>query len=207
MHGLVGVELVVLGRDDDGMDPDRTVVCTVIFNGILGLGIRTEVGHEDGFPPQVGQSLERQVRQGEGKGHVLPGVAAGIAEHHALVAGTLGFGLLADHAPVDVLALVMDGGQDAAGIAVKAVFSLVVTDAVDDPADGFLDIDVCVLGTDFAAHDDQAGGAEGFAGHFGIGVLTEELVEDGIGDLVGHFVRMAFGNGFGSKQIIHVNAI
>ena len=101
----------------------------------------------------------------------------------------------------------MDGGENAAGIAVEAVFGLVVADTVDDVTDGLLDVYIGVFRTDFAADDDQAGRAEGLAGHLGIGVLAEEFVEDGVGDLVGHFVRMAFGNGFGSKQIVHINVL
>ena len=55
----------------------------------------------------------------------------------------------------------------------------------------------------FAADHGKAGGDEGFAGHLGFGILVEELVEDGIGDLVGHFVGMAFRDGLGCEKVTH----
>ena len=100
----------------------------------------------------------------------------------------------------------MDGGQDAAGMGIETVFGFVVSDPVDGRPDGFLDIDIGGLGADFAADYDQARGAESLAGHFGSGVLAKEFVQDGIGNLVGHFIRMAFGNGFGSKQVVHLRS-
>ncbi len=92
----------------------------------------------------------------------------------------------------------MQGGHDAAGIPVEHILGLVIADAVDGAADGGLDVHVG-FGLDFAHHHDHPRGAEALAGNLGLGVLAEELVQDGVADLVGHFVGMAFGNGFGSK--------
>ena len=52
--------------------------------------------------------------EGDREGHVLGGLVAGVAEHHALVAGTLVLFFLAFDALVDVAGLLVDGGDDAA---------------------------------------------------------------------------------------------
>ena len=146
----------------------------------------------------VGQDLEREVAQIQRQRHVVLGVTAGVAEHHALVAGALVVGLGALHAAVDVGALLVQGGHHAAGIAVEHVLGLVVANVIDGFPDSGLDVHVG-LGLDFAHHHDHARGAEALAGDLGFGILREELVQDGVTDLVGHFVGVAFGNGFGSE--------
>jgi hypothetical protein len=42
----------------------------------------------------------------------------------------------------------------------------------------------------------------GFARDSGFGVKGEKSIQDTVRDLVGHFVRMAFGNGFRGEKII-----
>jgi hypothetical protein len=58
-----------------------------------------------------------------------------------------------------------------------------------------LEIDVG-FGGDFSGDDDQAGGGEGFAGDPAEGVFGEAGVEDGVRNLVGDLIGMAFGYGF-----------
>ena len=132
--------------------------------------------------------------KGEGKGHILLRVGAGIAEHHSLVSGSLIQGVFPDYAPVYVTALLVDGGKDPAGVAVEHQSCLVVPYLIYDMAGNLLDVDIGVVASDLPAHDHKSRGTEGLAGHLGLRVLTEELVEDGIGYLVGHLVGMAFGN-------------
>ncbi len=116
----------------------------------------------------------------------------GVSEHHSLVSGTLLLRVGADHAPVDVGTLLVDGGEDSAGVAVEHVCRLVVADLVDDLAHLCLDVDICVLGPYFSADYHQTGAAECLAGDFGFRVLPEEFVEDCVRNLVGHLVRMSF---------------
>lgn len=52
--------------------------------------------------------------QVEAYGHIAFRLVGGIAEHHALVAGTLLFLVAVIHAAIDVLALFVDGTQDTA---------------------------------------------------------------------------------------------
>ena len=56
-------------------------------------------------------------------------------------------------------------------------------------------------GGDFAGDDRGAGLHHRFAGHAGALVLRQDRVEDGVGDLVGDLVRVAFGDGFGGEEV------
>jgi hypothetical protein len=105
--------------------------------------------------------------------HQVGRLVAGVAEHHALVAGALQLELVlgrpgaADlfalvHALRDVGALLVDADDDAAGVAVEAVQRVVVADAVDDLAGQLGDVDVG-RGGDLAGDDAQAGGEQRLA--------------------------------------------
>ena len=121
-HGLVVVhELVVLRGDHDGVDALGHALVAV-FNGDLALRVGTQVSHLLAFAADVGQGAHEQVGQVERNGHVVTRLVGGIAEHHALVAGALVFLVGAVYAAVDVAALLVDGREDAAGIAVELIF-------------------------------------------------------------------------------------
>ena len=110
---VVVVKLVVLCGYHDGVDAlCRAVV--VVFYGHLTLGVGAQVGHFLAFASDVGQGPYNQVSQIERYRHVIFCLVAGVAEHHALVAGTLLVVVAVVHAAVDVLALLMDGIEDAA---------------------------------------------------------------------------------------------
>ena len=171
-------EFVVLGRDYDGVDANRPVGF-IVLDGELGLGVRPEIRHEIAAPvADFRKHFQGQMRKIERKRHILLGVPAGVSEHHSLVAGALLLRVGADHAPVDVGTLLVDGGEHSTGVAVEHVRRLVVADFIDDLAHLCLDIYVCVLGPDFAADHHQAGAAECLAGYLGFRVLPEEFVED-----------------------------
>ena len=98
----------------------------------------------------------------------------------------------------DVAGLFVDAGDYGAGVAVETVDSVVVADGADGAADYTLEIDIG-FGGDFSGDDYEAGSGEGFAGYAAGDVFGEAGVEDGVGNLVSDFIRMAFGDGFGSK--------
>ena len=157
----------------------RRLVLAGEFHRELRLGVRTEVGHGGILlPAYVGKDTEDGVGEGQRERHVLLGVAAGVSEHHSLVARALLGGLFAFDSAVDVCALLVDGADDAAGIGVESVFGLGVAYLADHFAHRFLDVDVCVFGLDFASYDDEACGAERLARHLGLGVLAEEFIKD-----------------------------
>ena len=99
----------------------------------------------------------------------------------------------------DVGALAIDVGDDAAGVAVKAVLGAVIADGADDLARRAGDVHVAA-GRDLAHDVDEAGGAGRLAGNAGTGVLRQDGVEDGVGDLVADFVGMPLGDGFGREK-------
>ena len=195
VHGLDSVELVVLGGQHYGMDAQRLSGRAVIFDGELGLGVGTEIVHHAGtVVADVGQDHEKFVGQCQSQRHVLFGVTAGVAEHHALVARALLLRSLADDAAPDVGALLVYGREQSAALAAEHQLGAVVADAVDDRAGGLLDVDVCVLRADLAADDHKAAAAESLTCDLGVLILTEEFVQDGVRDLVGHLVRVTLRN-------------
>ena len=104
--------------------------------------------------------------QVDGHGHVVLRLVGGVAEHHSLVAGSLVFRVLAHHAAVDVLALLVDFGKDSARVAIEHIFGLVVADAVDHAAHNLLDVNVRLVRAHLAADYHQTRRAECLAGHF-----------------------------------------
>ena len=55
---------------------------------------------------------------------------------------------------------------------------------------------------DLAGHDHHAGLRQALAGHPAVRVLREQRIEDGIGNLVAHLVRVSLGHGFRGEQEI-----
>ena len=124
---------------------ERPVVVAVL-DSELGLGVGTEVWHGGGvLPADLRQLYQCYVGQGEGQGHVLLSVVAGIAEHHALVASSLFLFLGADHSSVDIGRLLVQGGKDAAGFGVEHVVGLDVADLLYHAAGDMLDVHVGVF--------------------------------------------------------------
>ena len=193
----------MLGGNNDGIDANRFAIH--IFHGNLGLAIGTQVGQGAVFA-YFGQAQSQLVSQVSRHGHVAVGFVGGIAKHHALVTGAslflgsfafLGLQSLV-HAHRDITGLLVDGNQHAAGVAVKAVFSAVIADIDNGLAGNAGDVHIA-LGGNFTKDMDLAGGHNGFAGYTTLGVFLEDGVQDSIGNLVGDFIRMAFGYGFRGK--------
>ena len=134
-------EVVVLGRDDDGVDALRHAVVAVL-NRHLALGIGAEIGHHLAFLADVGQGAHDEMGQVERGGHVVLSLVGGIAEHHALVAGTLVVLLLSGDATVDVVALLMNGGEHAARVTVELIVTLGVANLVDGLTRDGLQVDI-----------------------------------------------------------------
>ena len=152
--------------------------------------------------------------QKDGHGHQFVGVAAGVAEHHALVARTLavehvaitGVGAELEsgaHSLGDIRRLFVNGGDDPAGVGVEAVLG----PRVADPGDGLPgdpgDVHIGVRG-DLARHDDQTGGDQGLARHSAVGVVLQHRVEHGVGYLVGDLIGMALTHRLRREQEIMV---
>ena len=144
--------------------------------------------------------------EGDGHRHQLGRLVAGVAEHHALVAGALLGGGLADglagvHALRDVGALALEGDDDVHAVGVVADVVVVVADGADGLA-GDVGVVELGLGGDFAGDDQQAGLGEGFARHAALRVLGEARVEDGVRDGVADFVGVAFRDRFRREDAV-----
>ena len=110
---VVGHELVVLGAHHDGVDAlGHTLVA--VLNGHLTLRVGTQIGHHLALAANVGERAHDELCQVKRHRHVVFCLVGGVTEHHALVAGTLLVLLLTADAAVDVAALLVDGGEDAA---------------------------------------------------------------------------------------------
>ena len=85
------------------------------------------------------------------------------------------------HAHGNVCGLFVQRYHNAAGVGVKSVFGLGITDFPYGIAYDFLDIHIGVCG-DFAHHQNKARGGTGFTGHTAHGILLHQCVKHRIGD-------------------------
>ena len=125
---------------------------------------------------------------------------AGITEHQPLVAGPLLHAVSPFDPLVDIRRLLVDGREHAARFGLEHIVGMGVADSFDHAADGVLNIDIGV-GFDFAADDDEARGTQRLASDFRFGVVAQKFVEDGVRNLVGHFVGVPFRHRFRGEQV------
>ena len=197
----------VLGRDHDRVDAHGPAPL-VVLDGDLGLAVGPQIVDQPALA-HLGEAAGERVRQRDRQGHQLRRLAAGVAEHHALIARAVlqlvGPGLLALERPVDaegdVAGLLVDVRDDAAGVAVEAVLRAVVADRADDLARDLRNVDVAAC-RDLAHDVDEARGNAGLAGDAAVGILLEDRVEHRVGDLVADLVGMPLGDGFGGEKIM-----
>ena len=159
----------VLGADQHGVDAHGLAV--LVLDRDLGLAVGPQIRH-DARLADVGQSPGQPVGHGDGHRHELVGVAAGEAEHHALVAGAelvevvVGVALTmlegVVHAARDVGRLLLDGGHHAAGLAVEPELRVRVADVDDRAAHDARDVHPR-LGGDLADDEGEAGRDERLA--------------------------------------------
>src|SRR5690606_4883145 len=98
------------------------------------------------------------------------------------------------HALRDVRRLLVVADHDRAALVVDTEVSIVVTDALDGFARNVDIVDVRIR-RDFAGQYNEAGIAQGFGRYAGTGILFEDGIQDGVGDLISDLVRMTFGDG------------
>ena len=204
-EGNVGI---MLSGDDNSVHADGTAFA-VVLDGDLGLAVGTEVGEQTALA-HLGEAAGHLLSEGDGQRHELGSVVAGVAEHHALVAGAVfevvtGLTLLELERLVDahgdVAGLLVNGGEYGAGVVVETVGGVVVAYLAHDFACDLRDVNVAAGGN--LAHDvDHARGGGALAGDVAQGVLFEYGVQNGVGDLVADFVGMSFGDGLGSEEVV-----
>jgi hypothetical protein len=207
----------VLRGDDDVHDAGGLAID--VFDGNLGLGVRTQPLGELASLADTSQLTAEAVGEHDRRGHELGGFIAGITKHDALVTGALfavllAFGFCGIHALGDVGALDGEVVVDEDLVGVEDVVHIRVADATDGVTDDLADVDDFVDGLggtvllvlkfgdrDFTADNDDVALHEGLAGDAALRVHFEAGVEDGVGDGVGNFVRMAFADGLGREDV------
>ena len=180
----------VLGGEYDGVDTDRLVI--LVAESDLALGVRAQPA-EYALAAHFRLALYQSVRVGNWCGHQHVGFTGGVAEHQALVTGTLVFRFGAVYALVDIRGLHAKCGQYCAGFIVETHLGAGIADILDGLAhQGF--IVGFGSGGDFSGYHDHAGFEQRLAGYAGVRVFGEYGIEYGIRDLISHFVRVAFRN-------------
>ena len=203
---LCHIRIMLCGQYDS-IQTNRFVVF-IIFNSNLSLSVRTQILQSAVFA-DFGQLQGQFVGQSDGIGHVLFGFVGGVTKHHTLIACTDGIDLIVGHfvffgfqsfvyAKSDVRGLLIDRGDHAAGVCVKTIFSTGITDLTNGITYDFLNVNICICGDLTHNHDKACSGA-GLTCHTAHGILGNQSIQNGIGNLVTHFVRMAFCYGFGCE--------
>jgi hypothetical protein len=110
------------------------------------------------------------VREHDRQRHQLGRLAAGVAEHHALVPCSARV-----DAHGDVGGLLVDGGDHRAGLVIEPVRGVLVSDLLDRAASHVREVDVG-RGRDLAGDEAESRRQHRLAGHPPHGVLPQDLV-------------------------------
>ena len=185
----------VLRRDDDVHDLDGLVV--LVAHGDLRLGVRPQPVDRARLA-NTREFATEAVGKHDGGGHELRRLAAGVAEHDTLVAGTLLGGLLAlGLARIDALGnvgrLTREVVIDEDAVRVEHVVRIHVADVADGRAHDGLVVELGGRG-DLAGEDDHVRLDHGLAGDAAMAVLREAGVEHAVRNQVGNLVGMAFAH-------------
>lgn len=192
---------VMLDGNDYGVDAlgDAGTILEGVFGSDLGLGVGSEP-LASSVASEVGHSLVKLVGEDDGEGHSFLGLIRSVAEHKSLISGT---GLVLLTANVDALGdvwgLLLESNEDVAGLVVESLGRVIVADVFDRVTDDLLVVDNG-LRRDLAANEDHASLGDRFAGDFGVGILLEMSIEDGIRDLIADLVGMTLSDGLGCEE-------
>ncbi len=117
-------ELGMLRRDHNGIHANRPAF-RVVLHRHLALAVRPKVRHLSVLA-NLRELLRQLVRQADRRRHQLRCLVGRIAEHHALIARAACVDTLRN-----VRGLLVQGGNDGAGVAVKTLQRVVVADLPD----------------------------------------------------------------------------
>ncbi len=188
----------VLGGNNHGVNALGYTIFVLYRD--LRLAVRTQEIERTVFP-DLRQSAADLVGQHNGQRHHFGCFVTSIPEHESLVTGALL--LVASIAAVDALGdierLVIDTGDDAAGLPIEAHLGRVVSDVLDRVANDLGHLHVSV-GGDFSGDKRQTGGHQCFAGNAAVLVLGDDGIQYGIRYLIGDLVRVPLGHRFGGEK-------
>ena len=192
----------MLGRDHDGVGAHRLAV--LVDERHLALGVGAELGRPAGMP-RLGHLMQDAVRVEDRRGHERLGLAAGKAEHDALIAGAL-------------VLLVLGVGVDADARCRRIAHAhrtgtrqffqwkpcLLVADLAHGAPRRLLDQlrRHAFRPAHLARHDDAVGGDERLDRDPRQRIGGQIEIDHGIGDAVAHLVGMAFRHRLAGEEII-----
>ena len=188
----------VLSRDNDGVDAlrDNGTVVVLVLDGDLGLGVGSEPG-EGAVTASSGHGSVELVSEEESKGEELRGLVSGITEHDTLVTSTeLLKSLLVVETLGNVRGLLLNSDEQVAGLVVKTLLGVIVTDVLDGITDDLLVVELG-LGGDLTEDHDHTGLGGSLTSNLGEGVLAKAGIEDGVGNLISDLVGVTLTNGLG----------
>ena len=206
---------IVLCGNDYCVNADRLAVF-IVFNGDLALAVRTEIAEMTALA-NFRQAAGQLVRKADGQRHTFGSFIAGISEHHSLIARTdiIGVGVAVFcfkalvNAHCNIGGLSVYCADNRKGMAVKAVFGLVIANFKHNIANELRNINIAVC-DNFAHYHYHARCCAAFAGNARIRVIAQHCIKHGVRDIVADLVRMPLCYGFGGKQpllyfvIVHI---
>ena len=144
------------------------------------------------------------MRHRDGIRHILLCLVRRIAEHHSLVSGSDGVNIFLCrrcclcferliHAESNICGLLVDHRNHAAGLRVKSVIRAGISDVADRIAHDLLHIYIGI-GGDLSHNHHHTGRSACLAGNAAHGILLHKRIQDGIGNLVAHLIRMSLCN-------------
>ncbi len=176
-----------------------------VLNRHLRFPIRSQE-IEDFLLPDFGQPTGQPMGIDDGHGHQLGRLVTGIAKHQSLIPGPLLVVFPLIHSLLDVGGLLIDRGDHCAGLPIEPHGRVIVSNLFDGPPDDGRHMDVTGSGN-FTRNDGHPRRDHGLAGHPGIWILSDNRIQDAIGNLIGHLIGMSFGDRFRSEQkVCHCHA-
>ena len=151
-HRFISGKLIMLRGDDDGINTLRNTIVTILYC-YLTLGIRAQIGHLLSFLANLSKSTHNKMGKIQGYRHQVLCFICSVTKHHSLIASSLILVILTIHTTIDVIALLVNGCQDTAGVPIKLILCLRIADLLDGVTSYCLQVDIHF--TMYLTHDDH----------------------------------------------------
>ena len=173
----------------------------IILNRYLSLSIRTKVRKRAVFSYLC--KLEGKfVRQRNRIRHVFLCLIGCVPKHHTLISCTDGFDLIIRHGILfcfqcfvhthgNICGLLIDRCDHSTGICIKSIFSSRISNLTHGITHDLLDIHISFCGN-FSHYKYKTCGGSSFTCNTAHWILLKKCIKNRIGNLVTHFIRMAF---------------
>ena len=199
---------IMLCRKNNRFQPERLAVL-IILHRHLALSVRTQI-RQCAVLADLCQTKGQLMGQCNGIRHIFCCLIAGKAEHHSLIPGADGIQLCIAH-PVllclqslihthgNIPGLFVQCHDHTAGIAVKAIFCIVIANLPNRVPYHLLNIHIA-LGGNLSHYQHQACGRTSLTSHPAHRILRHHGIQHGIRNGITHFIRMPLCHRLGCKQ-------